>query len=626
MFCAINFSHTGVKFVQTKVDRLSTRYAQISTEESMTSIRYCFANPLKRLAQRYVVLITVGFFAVGVCSNAHGGTISWRSEPIRLQVKDIAVVSAIEMVMRHNRVPVVVSEAVKGTISIDRRVDSRTLFESLVEQYNLEWAYDGTVVSVVPAREKVTKLIDLGGLPYARVRRTLQDLYILDPRHPLIATSSSSVVTVSGPARYVNVIEETVRQMARSGSAGGKRGRSAQGQQDLDIPELRVFQLRFATAADSWADGAGSSKGTVIPGVATLIKSAVASTPFRLAPSGSISSAQVSSVIEGGQLVARAGSASGLAGIDETGTAAANTRGLEDSAQDSLAGGPGTDPRLPKITADARSNSVLIYDLPSRMPLYERVIQTIDVPVRQIEIEISVVEVSSEFGEELAIRWRGLYDSTRRAEAGNRSVFADVTAGSVALTIARGAYEQLLLDIRARESEGKAQVLSRPRVITRDNLEAIFGATETFQLRLLGRDVVDTREVSTGLVMKVKPRLMADASGDQVEISIAFQDGQLTQKTVDGVPVQSRTQLTTLATVPDMNTLVIGGHLFERNGKDVDRTPILSSIPILGALFRSTSSSTQRRERLIFVTPRIVKMQGASEVNRAATVLEEVIQ
>jgi type III secretion protein C len=593
----------------------------------MTLIRYRFANPPTHLRHKYVVVIAVGLLAAGVCSSAQCGTISWRPEPIRLQVKDIAVGSAIEMVMRHNRVPVVVSEAVKGTISIDRRVDSRTLFESLVEQYNLEWAYDGTVVSVVPAREKVTKLIDLGGLSYARVKRTLQELYILDPRHPLLAASNSSVVTVSGPARYVNVVEETVRQMARGESVGGKRGRSGRGQQESDTPELRVFQLRFATAADSWADGAGSAKGTVIPGVASIIKSAIASTPFRLPSPGIISSSQVTSLTDGGQLAAKAGSPGSLAAPDEFGmAAAANGMGLEGGAQDRLTEGPGTDPRLPKITADARSNSVLIYDLPSRMSLYERVIQTIDVPVRQIEIEISVVEVSSEFGEELAIRWRGLYDSSRRAEAGNRSVFADVTAGSVALTIARGAYEQLLLDIRARESEGKAQVLSRPRVITRDNLEAIFGATETFQLRLLGRDVVDAREVSTGLVMKVKPRLMADATGDQVEISIAFQDGQLTQKTVDGVPVQSRTQLTTLATVPDMNTLVIGGHLFERNGKDVDRTPILSSIPILGALFRSTSSSTQRRERLIFVTPRIVRMQGASEVNRAATVLEEVVQ
>jgi type III secretion protein C len=561
------------------------------------------------------------------CPAALAGTISWRPEPIRLQLKDIAVGSAIEIVMRHNRVPVVVSDAIKGTVSIDRQVDSRTLFESLVEQYNLEWAYDGTVVSVVPAREKVTKLIDLGGLSYARVKRTLQELYVLDPRHPLLAASNSSVVTVSGPARYVNVVEETVRQMARGEGAGGRKGRTTQGQREPDTPELRIFQLRFATAADSWADGAGSTKGSVIPGVASIIKNAVESVPFRQAPLGGVSSSQVTSMIEGGQLAARAGASGGLATADQFGSAAAlNAKVGVDSLLDRTDNATGTDPRLPKITADARSNSVLIYDLPSRMSLYERVIQTLDVAVRQIEIEISVVEVSSEFGEELAVRWRGLYDSTRRAESGNRSVFADVTAGSVALTIARGAYEQLLLDIRARESEGKAQVLSRPRVITRDNLEAIFGATETFQLRLLGRDVVDAREISTGLVMKVKPRLMADASGDQVEISIAFQDGQLTQKTVDGVPVQSRTQLTTLATVPDMNTLVIGGHLFERNGKDVDRTPILSSIPILGALFRSTSSSTQRRERLIFVTPRIVRIQGASEVNRAATILEEVIQ
>jgi type III secretion protein C len=601
-----NEASEGMNMFYRKVQGLSASRRQATRARIASAVLSC--------------VLTVAEFGV-----SHAATVNWRPEPISLAFKEVPIATVIETVMRHNRLPVVVSDGVKGTISLTEKGDSKTIFEALVQQYNLDWSYDGSVVSVVPTKETITKLIDLGSLDYARVSTALQQLGILDPRNPLKSAAGSSVISVSGPGRYVNVIEEAVRQIAKGkGSRSGDlsvSGDSAGG----DKPIVRIFSLRHATAADTTTDGTYGSKSNFTPGIATLLKSAVEPQGFRDRSGAEITTSQISS--SGEELItnqrpSKMKSAPMQAAFD----VGSGLRGDGARYAGLQTGEFIRDPSIPKITADARTNSVLVYDYETRMPMYEQLIKVLDVPVRQIEIEVAVVEVSAEYGDELSVKWRALVDTSRRAEAGNRSLFADVVAGAATLSLARGAYEKLLFDIRANESNGRAQMMSRPRVITRDNLEAVFSATETFQLKLLGKEVVDSKEISTGLVMKVRPRFVADLAGDQVEIQLGFQDGQLSQKSVDGVPVQTRTQLSTLATVPDQHTLVIGGHLFERSDRNNSRVPGLSSLPVVGGLFRSTSGSQQRRETLIFITPRIIRLVGGAEVNQAAKVLEGVFK
>ncbi len=557
-------------------------------------------------------------FALSVTANA--ATMKWSNVPLTIKVKDAALSTVIELVMNHNGVPVVVSDSLKGTVSLSVTRQTKLLFDELIALYNLDWSYDGGVVSVIPARERVTKLFDTNGMSVETINRALTDLQIADPRIPLREVQGTGVISLSSTPRYAGVVEEAIKMItarAKKSEADArgetdarpapKRGADALEMRSTyaeaeDSRIMRVFKLAHATAADVTLDS-GNSSGVRVQGVASMLREAmeifggrsfryISTTPDTPRNTESDTALKF---------------ATGLASASDTSPARAMpVRFANEGASRVQASGVTA---LGNIVSDARTNSIFIYDAPSRMPAYETLIQALDVPVKQIEVEVMVVDISDGISEEFSVKWKALRDqSSRNTSTAGSALVAGITSGSAGIALARGAFDSFMLDIRLQESRGHAQVVTRPRVITRDGVEALFSTTDSYQLRLLGKDAVDSREVSTGMVLKVRPRVFATTPVEVVELSLYFQDGEFSSSAVEGVPIQRKTQLTTLANVQDHHTLVVGGHLFERTDRGVEGTPYLSSMPVLGALFRSTNGSTVRRERLIFITPRILRL------------------
>lgn len=565
------------------------------------------------------MLRIVAIAAVLLPLSSDAAPVMWSNVPMTVKFKDQPLAGVIETIMNHNGLPVVVSEGVKGSVSLTATRSAKALFEELANLYNLDWSYDGGVVSVIPARERVTKLIDSKGISLTDLNKALTQLQIADPRIPLRSVDGTTIVSVSSTPRYANVVEEAIKMIAAQKRAEVKPDAAAVSSPD-DERTITVFKLEHATAADVTLDAGQGTASARIPGVASVMRETL--DQFR-SVSISATSRLMGLADEGG-----------LRRAQRATLTLAEKNPPQESLLPTIPGGseqifrqPERDRTQGTIIADARTNSIFVYDLPSRMANYQSLVKALDVPVRQIEIEVMVIDVSDGFSEEFSVKWRALRDSQgRNAASAGTQLLSDVTAASAGLTLARGAFERLMLDIRLQEAKGQAQVVTRPRVITRDGIEAQFSTTDSFQLKLLGKETVDTREISTGMVLKVRPRVVATSPIEAVELSLYFQDGEFSSVSVDGVPVQRRTQLTTIANVLDHHTLVVGGHLFERNERGTERTPYLADLPVLGALFRSTNGSSLRRERLIFITPRIMRVVAVSNVQHVTSVLERIIQ
>jgi type III secretion protein C len=563
----------------------------------------------------------LAFLVAGAFSAAAGAaTVNWSSVPITVKVKDASLSSVIEIIMTHNGLPVVVSDGVKGTVSLSVTRPSKLMFEDLVNMYNLDWSYDGGMVSVIPARERITKMFETGGMSVSELNRALGELQISDPRVQLRSANNGSVISVSSTPKYVNTVEEAIKLITSNAKRDAKPPPALPTPPAEDRRILSVFKLQHATAADvSMDSGPGGGGSNRVQGVASMLRE----TMDMFAPAVSDAPPMAGNQMQRldanfPETIKPLFTAGGDSTAQLRALAQANSHWNSRSERETRRDSAGA-----TIIADARTNSIFVYDLPSRVPTYQTLIQTLDVPVRQVEVEVMVVDISDGISEEFSIKWRALRDEAGRPNAtAGSALVSSLTAGNAALALSKGAFERFMLDIRLQEASGHAQVVTRPRVVTRDGVEALFSATDSFQLRLAGRDTVDTREISTGMVLKVRPRVIATQPTEAVELSLYFQDGEFGSAAVEGVPVQRRTQLTTLANVQDQNTLVVGGHLFERTDRGVDRTPVLSDIPLLGALFRSKSSSSVRRERLIFITPRIMRITPSATSARAAEILE----
>lgn len=284
------------------------------------------------------------------------------------------------------------------------------------------------------------------------------------------------------------------------------------------------------------------------------------------------------------------------------------------------------------VSVDERTNTVLIKDTSTVIANVKRIVEVLDVPVRQVIIEARMVSVVDNMNDELGIRW-GLSGSSDIGDGfglssgsieGNDSLAGGSTpsigdrlnvnlpvaspAGSIALKIAELANGQVLdLELSALEAEQKAEIIASPRITTTDQKSAYIeqgteipyvessssGATSiSFKKAVLGLQVTPHITPDNKIILDLK--INQDTRGDDV-------------KTVGGEAVSIDTQeISTQVLVENGETVVLGGIFKHEIKKIVTKVPILGDIPWLGVLFRSTKNINQKRELLIFVTPKVV--------------------
>lgn len=275
-----------------------------------------------------------------------------------------------------------------------------------------------------------------------------------------------------------------------------------------------------------------------------------------------------------------------------------------------------------QVTVDERTNSLLINETREKLDEIRNVINRLDIPVRQVLIESRIVVANREFSRNLGIS-AGVRDRTGTPETtngldslgsaddvGGFNVDLPVTnaAGTFSTTLIGSSFN-LNLALSALESENRGEIISSPRVITANSKEAkIEQGVEIPYLEAAssGAATVEFKEAVLGLT--VTPQITPD---NRVIMDLyVTQDTQGDTINVQGggsVPSINTRSLTTQVLVDDGETVVLGG-IYEQEDRDVqDRVPILSEIPLLGVLFRGSERTRDKRELLLFVTPKILK-------------------
>jgi type IV pilus assembly protein PilQ len=282
--------------------------------------------------------------------------------------------------------------------------------------------------------------------------------------------------------------------------------------------------------------------------------------------------------------------------------------------------------------ADTRTGSVVIRDLPANIERAQRLLKAIDVQVAQVVIEARIVEASSNFSRQLGIQWGGTYtsgadtiggSSSLPTPSGERNFAVNLPASSPTsgLGIVLGSLSSSLtidLELSAAESNGELKIVSRPRIATLNNKAATIHAGLTFRVKLTSTTSSDAtstttstsglEEIKTGIDLTVTPQISADGY-ILMNISTSKSDPDYSH-TVDGIPGVSEKSASTYVLVKDGDTVVIGGLYRMISSEQDGSVPILSSIPLLGYLFKSTSSGLENEELLVFITPTVVRHEN----------------
>ena len=296
---------------------------------------------------------------------------------------------------------------------------------------------------------------------------------------------------------------------------------------------------------------------------------------------------------------------------------------------------------------DPRTNTLFIQDTPSRLEEIRRLIRKTDIPVRQVMIESRIVEALDTFSRNLGVRLGHADLSTPQAQgqsvsgtgtrvllgAGNiRS--AGVGTGQTpnypeaflpdSLTVnlpaqniggaQPGLFSFLLfnnkgtrflnLELSALQADGRGKIISSPRVITADQVEAtIEQGTEIPYQQATSSGATAVQFKKATLSLKVKPQITPD---DNVIMSLNVHKDSVGQQTISGPSIDTK-QVTTEVLVENGGTVVIGGIYTQDERTTVNKIPVLGDLPYVGFLFKNTTKFDNRNELLIFVTPRILK-------------------
>jgi type IV pilus assembly protein PilQ len=307
------------------------------------------------------------------------------------------------------------------------------------------------------------------------------------------------------------------------------------------------------------------------------------------------------------------------------------------------------------LAIDERTNTLLLQDTADRLADIRRLVQTLDIPVKQVLIEARIVIVNDDFSRELGVRFGGAlvgnYGSsdglmyvgrggldTQPGTAGpiinptspggvgvsgsqvttptvNDRYMVNLPvsnpAGRIAMTLLDSDYV-VDLEITAAQREGRGEVVSAPRVITANGKEAVIEqGTEIPYQEAASSGATTTQFKKAVLSLKVTPQITPD---DRVILDLTVSKdsvGQVLPSATGGsVPSIDTREITTQVLVNDGQTVVLGGILETERRDSVNKVPFLGDVPGLGYLFRSKSKTDNKDELLIFVTPKILR-EGA---------------
>ncbi len=258
------------------------------------------------------------------------------------------------------------------------------------------------------------------------------------------------------------------------------------------------------------------------------------------------------------------------------------------------------------IEVDERTNSLVVTDIPNRVEAAVEMIQHLDSQTPQVEIVAKLVDVDARYSRDLGILWAagGLHSGSASAEAtaGSNSVIDPSGAVKFGLVKSWGTVSAML---SALEQQNKANIISNPRITTVNNREARILVGKKIPLIVLDEAGNAVTQLTTiGIALRVTPHIN---DNNRITLDLHPEVSDLaSQATVQGGVIINTSEADTRVMVDNGQTAVIGG-LIRSNTATVNRgVPVLKDIPVLGGLFRGTSEVKEKRELLIFVTPRII--------------------
>lgn len=535
---------------------------------------------------------------------ARAADLRWPNKPFQVSASEKRLPDFLRELTASQGTTAVIDPKVEGTISGKFNESAQHILKSVCSMFGLTYYYDGSLLYIDVASEARSEVLPIARGSGMRLRDSLERMQVPDSRYPITINDAEGTLMVSGPKRYVETVRAAVRAVDDRSIADERA-------------EIQLFPLKYSWASDFRINRAG--KEMTVPGVVTVLRNlygrnrapATGTGPSLSTSRGATRQAKLR-MGEGG------GGGMGIPSADPSQMLDAMGGGeMGLGTQNNWGSG-----QLPQFQADTRLNAVIVRDTPDKMAQYRRLIESLDVKPRLVEIEVTIMDISQADLDSLGVDWRlhtRHIDLQLGGGNGNQGLsFGNLTneAGTTMATVGSGLQftgaigsdvtRYLLTRVKALAERGQANFVARPKVLTLDNTEAALENLQEFYVRVDGFQDASLFNVTAGTAVRVTPLVVDENQNRAVMLTIDIADGNLSGETVDNIPVVRRRSITTQAMVDEGKSLLIAGYTTEEKINATSGVPLLQDVPIIGNLFKFQEKRQNNMERFYLLTPRLI--------------------
>ncbi len=444
--------------------------------------------------------------------------------------------------------------------------DPEALLDRLASQLGVIWYSDGQTIYIYDAEEIRNSVISLQNISLSAFKSFLKEAGLYDSRYPLKGDEQNGIVYISGPPIFVSIVTKTAALIDKQNN-------------DIEMGRLKIGVFRLHNTFVNDRTYQLRDQSIVIPGIATVIEKLLTGEQQNLTG------------VQGGMLRA---SGSNIASEALSGNSSADNEMYIDEARDST-----TSSSTPisdiKVISYPDTNSLLVKGTAEQVDFIGALIRLLDVAKRHVELSLWIIDLNKNDLEQLGVAWGGSTSFSNKLDMALNQTLVSTLDGV-----------HFLASVYALEKKNQARIVSKPVLMTQENVPAIFDNNRTFYTKLIGERNSSLAHVTYGTMISVLPRFSADG---EIEMSLNIEDGNEEKQSVSGnedsvLPEVGRTHISTVARVPQGKSLLIGGYTRDSRTKDVQKIPLLGDIPLIGGLFRYENQNQNNVVRVFLIQPK----------------------
>lgn len=444
--------------------------------------------------------------------------------------------------------------------------EPEALLDRLASQLGVIWYSDGQTIYIYDAEEIRNSVISLQNISLSAFNAFLKEAGLYDSRYPLRGDELSGIVYISGPPVFVDIVTKAASLIDKQNN-------------DIEMGRLKIGVFRLHNTFVNDRTYQLRDQNIVIPGIATVIEKL-------------LTGEQQSLTRIQGRLFRTPGS--NIASEALPGNNGTDNDMYIDEATDPVNSSSVSISDI-KVISYPDTNSLLVKGTAEQVDFIGALVRLLDVAKRHVELSLWIIDLNKHDLEQLGTVWGGSASFSNRL---------DVALNQTLVSTLDGVH--FLASVYALEKKNQARIVSKPVLMTQENVPAIFDNNRTFYTKLIGERNSSLAHVTYGTMISVLPRFSADG---EIEMSLNIEDGNEEKQSVSGnedsvLPEVGRTHISTVARVPQGKSLLIGGYTRDSRVQGVQKIPLLGDIPLIGGLFRYENQNQSNVVRVFLIQPK----------------------